>query len=744
LTIEDQNDESDNELSVSALWTEEFLHLAVEVRDGTVETPESSPRWNRDGIEIGWEPAESGLTTRSDRVRKWIVAADGSLRFGRTLDGSWEQPPAPDEMRHSTRTTDEGYRIELSVPWDESDISPADRDEIKICLRNNDRDDGDVERLGCLSEADAFDNPSTWDTLMLTDPSVRGGDACERDAGSPADTSEDDGGRPDTGVDADYEDYDRRGETTTVSSVAELESAVESASPGDVIEMEPGTYAGDVSIDGASGRTNHPIAITGTGSKPADYPVVDGGDEMGDSGSCMVLEDVSWVTVERLRFENCWDKAIVLRNAQYVTVDTVEFLSAAYAVFTDDTETHHTLLQNSHWKPAGREFWADIGWGTIKNDEGSPYHALAQSSVLDGEGRGANVIRRNELSHTFNAYRNRYGSKTLNVELYENYIHHVRDNAIEPETHLFNFHIYYNRMDQIDPGMISVDSDSGGQMYMYGNVGWYDHGDPSARYDRTGVAGHVFKLVSQDTYLDRPMYVFHNSFANYRTAFKPTKVQRNIKHYNNAYATNQGMHLGGWGDWLGRGNEFDYDAAASGWDDELEEYGHEENGLEGVDPQFRAPANNDFRLEDGSQLIDAGAPLDDLVREYDGDAPDIGAFEGDERVKGPTFRIRKPSDGLTYREHPRVTHHEVTGSELTVYYSWPLEATSIGAENIALFDGGRGIGISDVAIGGDGRRVTVSAIQPLTDGDLDLCFDSLPEGTNGQKVTYWAATLGCR
>lgn len=56
-------------------------------------------------------------------------------------------------------------------------------------------------------------------------------------------------------------------------------------------------------------------------------------------------------------------------------------------------------------------------------------------------------------------------------------------------------------------------------------------------------------------------------------------------------------------------------------EDEVPGYGH---GNVSVDPEFADPSGGDFRLRDGSPMIDAGA---DVGRPFEGAAPDMGAYE---------------------------------------------------------------------------------------------------------------------
>ena len=64
--------------------------------------------------------------------------------------------------------------------------------------------------------------------------------------------------------------------TTSVTSAAELESALESANPGDVIGLEPGRYSGEF-VTTQDGEPDAPITLCGTTDSVLDGGGIDGG-----------------------------------------------------------------------------------------------------------------------------------------------------------------------------------------------------------------------------------------------------------------------------------------------------------------------------------------------------------------------------------------------------------------------------------------------------------------------------------
>lgn len=166
----DAAQETDNRMSVRARWTREYLYLGIRVRDASIETPDAKIYWQQDGVEVAWEPEVSTRNGLSDRAWKWGLTADGALDAARVQDGGWngdaDTPPKTEFAFGST--LDDGYRLELALPWSASNIAPEQRDTLLICIRNNDRDDDSVRRLGCSTNG-PFVEPETWGELHLID-----------------------------------------------------------------------------------------------------------------------------------------------------------------------------------------------------------------------------------------------------------------------------------------------------------------------------------------------------------------------------------------------------------------------------------------------------------------------------------------------------------------------------------------------------------------------------------------------
>lgn len=96
--------------------------------------------------------------------------------------------------------------------------------------------------------------------------------------------------------------------TAVVTGSAQLEDALESAAPGDVIRLEPGTYQ-PVKLT-TSGSTDRPIWLCGSADS-----VIDGGGIKGGYG--VHLENASWVNVVGLTVTNA-QKGIMVDAGSHV------------------------------------------------------------------------------------------------------------------------------------------------------------------------------------------------------------------------------------------------------------------------------------------------------------------------------------------------------------------------------------------------------------------------------------------
>lgn len=535
------------------------------------------------------------------------------------------------------------------------------------------------------------------------------------------------------------------------------------APPGTTIRLLPGTYS-RIDVD-VSGSPENPITLVSDSTDPAQYAVIDGGNTTGAKGNQgMVISNASWLVIENLKFQNCWENIIELDNSAYITVRGCDFKEGKVVVYTK-AGTHHVLLEYNTWKQR-EEIWYEWSWADVHHSEVEDLRHYS-GSFYDGpwpgsgnnQGYGAAVIRYNQASHLFNwlAMWSSAPNLQANIEVYGNRVDYVRDNVIEPERYTHNLHVYHNEFNQCASYIFSLlhneavtwDDPSmtlNGPMYVYGNVGSLDTNDPVppeaiGPFDFDPSYG-VIKNCKWFT--GEPVKFFHNSWKFNKLGFSNNgDNDRQMHHYNNigVYDHKNGYAFHSQTRFVDWGNAFDYDFSNKAWQSFVTNQEQETNGIVAPDPGWTDPANSDYRLQPGSVCVDAGAVIPGFTQSYDGAAPDIGAYEGDKLVEGPPFYIMEPPGGLGYIEKPRITRHRVAGNQLTLFWSWPLDPDTVQNDQIVITTDGRPVQVTGHSMAAPYRELVLTTDRSLEGAALEIDFKTFPTGDNGEAATLWGSTL---
>ena len=220
--------------------------------------------------------------------------------------------------------------------------------------------------------------------------------------------------------------------------------------------------------------------------------------ERGSRADCVRLSNVRGVALVDLAFEDCWAAAILAVNAQDISVERAlihgsTFGLAAIASSGMEAASHTYRLLDSRWvqSPAGYrpeagrpcdrpesditcpiDVWDDIPWGVTHHHLWRPLNG----ALFSGYNIAGNVlIAGNTIERAYNGIRiiSELPFTGRNVEIRDNDFRFVRDNAVEPENHADGWVIKHNRFQNVH-AWISSDGVDGGEMYVFGNVGWYD------------------------------------------------------------------------------------------------------------------------------------------------------------------------------------------------------------------------------------------------------------------------------
>jgi hypothetical protein len=133
----------------------------------------------------------------------------------------------------------------------------------------------------------------------------------------------------------------------------------------------------------------------------------------------------------------------------------------------------------------------------------------------------------------------------------------------------------------------------------------------------------------------------------------------------------------------------------------------------------------------------------DWTQSFHGKAPDVGAYEDGALVDGPPFRFMVPPEGkVSYAEKPRIVRHRVEGNKIILFFSEKLEPASVNKSDAELFEGNDALEIVSASFPLNRYELVIETKSSIGHGELSLSFKRLPVGMNGERVTYWASTIG--
>ncbi len=517
-----------------------------------------------------------------------------------------------------------------------------------------------------------------------------------------------------------------------------IANALSLVDPGDTIALLPGIYPGRNVLDGRHGSPDLPITIRSHSKNPLHFSIIDGGSAPSSSTAHegFVFRDCSWINIEHLIFRNCWTHVIQIFDSPYISIRGCHFSTGKRVIHAVGHGTHHTLVEHCYIKhPEG--VWRGWSWESLHHGEVGYYNGALLHPKESG---GGHIMRYNTIVNVFNAFRTRPTSiaEDGNIEIYGNSMINIRDNEFEPESFAWNMHYYNNDHINVHK-MFSIDGVEGGNIYIYGNT--YTQTD--APWALEEVSG-IFKYKNGP--ITSPCYAFNNSYYTEAKVLRwGESTNHHLKHFNNAYEFFQGkanFRLATWQP----GFEFDYDCINQSWPAVIGENWQEQHGLALTDPKFVNGSIGDFRLKEDSPCRDAGRvmqlPEFDWIQSYTGAAPDIGAYEGENRIDGPAFRFMPSAEGAHYQERPRISRYKIRGKQLHLYFSAPLNPATVQSENISLYSNRTEIQIDTLAFPLNHYELWICTDQVLADKDLALQWLRRPHGENGLPLTDWATCLG--
>jgi hypothetical protein len=147
-------------------------------------------------------------------------------------------------------------------------------------------------------------------------------------------------------------------------------------------------------------------------------------------------------------------------------------------------------------------------------------------------------------------------------------------------------------------------------------------------------------------------------------------------------------------------------------------------------------------LKGASPCFESGQLYKDLLTDYEGAAPDIGAYEGSKLVMGPAFKFSVPEAEIPFKEHPRITRYKIADKRLTMWFSMPMDSKQVIKSKPFLQTENMSIPVKIESIEDDGYcfRFTLET-EVDTESDLVLVLTGWPTGLNGMMLTSWASAL---
>jgi hypothetical protein len=403
-----------------------------------------------------------------------------------------------------------------------------------------------------------------------------------------------------------------------VANANQLQNALDAASPGDVITLAAGTYAGPFEMQ-ADGTAARPIVIRGAAT---DTVMLDGG----GCGSCNVLEIYgSYVHLEQVTLQNA-NRALRFQGEGAVgnVVRYVHIHDVGLGIASNPDQLDFYLCDNDLEGP--------LAWPHVYTDDGGQY-ANVDGINIQGSGH---VVCHNRLIGWGDAMKvEQDGARA--IDFYGNDVLSAYDNALEFDTSEGNVRAFRNRFTNTY-ATISFQPVFGGPVYALRNVivniaheNLKCHNETSGlvivhnTFVHPGIALNLedgttsHHLLVADNLFVGPAQLDGNRVANWSGGLDDATFDAN------GWYPDGRFDFGDAGDWPSfaamqaagvfeaHGTLLDVDTFAS--------------GLVAPADYTTTMAPQDVRLAAGSPAVDAGIVLPGIDDGYAGTAPDLGAVE---------------------------------------------------------------------------------------------------------------------
>lgn len=300
----------------------------------------------------------------------------------------------------------------------------------------------------------------------------------------------------------------------------DLQTVINKARPGDVIQLVEGDYTSPVVI-AVSGTKDKPITIRGPKTGIAR---MEGGRtrEQGRAGGMKPTDGdfafikifhAEHIRIEGLRFENCWPSSIFMRSAQDIEIRNCGGRGSRYFLYarqTDQRPTKGITLDGVRWlQDPFFEMWTGkVTWRDVKAKSGSIDNSFFNGALFGSfDIKGDVTIRNCDISHAFNAIRmdirdervkqGKDGpriTRNRRVRIHNNRFSFIRDNAVEPEGGAEDWAVYNNHFFNCHAS-ISLDGVAIRDYVVIGN--WFLNTErPGGQPKQKNTGGKIFKFLA--------------------------------------------------------------------------------------------------------------------------------------------------------------------------------------------------------------------------------------------------------
>jgi hypothetical protein len=422
--------------------------------------------------------------------------------------------------------------------------------------------------------------------------------------------------------------------------------------------------------------------------------------------------DWIWIEGFEMRYYGVIDGCgVCAKNASHLVVRDNKIHNMQLGVYTNwngtEQQGNDTRIENNEMYDPTVSAWP---WSAVKG-------TTMEGTAIVVRGHIGAIVRNNDLHNFFNGiYTGSSASSAienyavaLDADIYDNRIHQIGDDALEPEGACVNHRFRDNLIDSTLVG-VSLAPVTQGPVWVL-------------RSQITNYTGTSFKW---DLYSDGVVLIYHNTSwtnAGSLNAMSMIRPVHNVTMRNNIF---QGNGFAFEEPFTGStGHSWDYDnwytTRISGphfkWENapyntipelcfatNLECNGHE------AAPGFVNPTGGDFTLQETSPNVDSGILIPGIDDDFDGNAPDLGAFESAfDRIPTVTS-IRRLNENPTNAE----------SVDFGLIFSEAVKGLDAGDFELVISGDLTGASVEEEGLSGSGNIFIVTVNTGSQDGTINL------------------------